>query len=568
MEHNLNASIEDQLKELQRANRKLTRENIHLKNAITQEKLAYTTVLNQQKASTFIQRERERYLALLLANSPSIILFLNQAGRVEFCTDYFIEMAGYSNPAAVLGHRLAEVLAPFMDDSTLEVLLSQTQHVTQTNLPLALDSSFHFANDNFDFAGLIVPMTDEAQTSNGVMLIFHDVTILKRSREEALVASQAKTNFLSNMSHEIRTPLNAITGLTSIGKRDSSLQGKNKAFAKIETASAHLLGIINDVLDISKIEAGKMELSPVDFDFVEMLSNAVSVISVRMDDKQQKFTLCIDPSIPHYLHGDDRCLAQVITNILSNASKFTAEHGEITLTATQVGVQDSKHILQISVKDSGIGMTETEQSKLFNIFQQAEADTSRKFGGSGLGLAISKHLLELMGGRIWVKSEKGNGSEFIFTVNLADPNTNKVVATDVECSMTYEADFTGKTVLVVDDIEINLEIASLLLAETNLQVDTAVGGRQAVHLFAQDPMRYDLIFMDMQMPEVDGLQATRMIRTLDIDRADCIPIIAMTANVFREDIEKCLAAGMNGHLGKPLDMSQVLKVLANYLSTQ
>ena len=562
------------LTQLERENRKLHREISHLKNAVVQEKLASTTVLNQHKASTFIQRERERYLALLLANSPSIILFLNNTNRIEFCTEYFIAKAGVANAAEVMGCTVTEALSRFLDAATHEQLLEHIRDVMRTNAPLTFDVRFTFDQDGTteDFAGLLVPMKDEQQHSNGIMLMFHDVTDLKRSREEALAASKAKSTFLSNMSHEIRTPMNAIIGMTSIGKREKDPQRKDYAFAKIENASTHLLGIINDVLDISKIESGKMELSPIVFGFTQMLDRVLSVVTLKMKDKRQHFSVTIDPAIPEKLFGDDQRLAQVVTNILSNATKFTPEDGPITLEATLVSLHSDACVIQVSVKDSGIGMSQQEQSKLFNIFQQAEAGTARKYGGSGLGLAISKRILELMGGEIWVESEKGKGSRFSFTVQLEIPkdiaataDARRGTALGIEEENGLGGDFSGKVVLLADDVEINLEIVAGLLEPTNLTIDTAKNGREAVNAFVANPERYDLILMDVQMPEMDGLQATEMIRALDAPQAATIPIIAMTANVFREDIEKCLNAGMNGHLGKPIVMQDVMKVLSHYL---
>lgn len=568
-------NIQAQLTGLERENRKLRREITHLKNAVSHEKLASTTLLNQQKASTFIQRERERYLALLLANSPSIILFLSTAGRIEFCTEYFVSKAGFSSAAQVQGYTLAEVLTNFLDAEALEKLLNASRDVAETNAPFDFDISFHFntADDTEDFAGLFVPMKDEQQHSNGMMLMLHDVTDLKRSREEALEASKAKSSFLSNMSHEIRTPMNAIIGMTSIGKREKDLQSKDSAFHKIENASTHLLGVINDILDISKIESGKMELSPIDFNFNRMLERVVSVISLKMQSKRQNFTITIDPQIPRTLFGDDQRLAQVVTNILSNATKFTPEDGLIAFHAELNNIQTDTCQIEMYVKDTGIGMTPSEQAKLFNIFQQAEAGTSRKYGGSGLGLAISKRILELMGGEIWVESEKGAGTCFYFTASFGlpvtsqvnDENDSNVGLTAVDENI-LNADFTGKTILVADDIDINLEIVIALLEPTNVTIDTANNGKEAVDAFLANPDRYNLILMDVQMPDIDGLQATQMIRALDTLQSKAIPIIAMTANVFKEDVEKCIAAGMNGHLGKPIDLNEVMKVLSKYLN--
>ncbi|MCL1994544.1 MAG: ATP-binding protein [Spirochaetes bacterium] len=575
-DENLEKKYQEQVRELQRENRILKREVSHLKQSLALEKSAYTTVLNEHRATTFLQRERERYLMLLLANSPSIILFVNQVGRIEFCTDYFVSVAKFAKITDVLGQPLADILSPFMEADSHEMLLEQARKAFLTNVPLSLDLSFYFSGDSLDFAGLIVPMNDEEQKSSGIMLLFHDVTSLKRSQEEAWAANTAKSTFLSNMSHEIRTPMNAIIGMTAVGKLEKTLSGKETALEKIEKAANFLLGIINDILDISKIESGKMELSLIDFDLEDMIDKVSSVSAIHIHNKKQLFFVNIDPEIPRRLHGDDQRLMQVITNLLSNATKFTHEEGEIVLSAKLLEPQgeDNKCTLQFSVKDSGIGMTQEEQLKLFTAFQQAESDISRKFGGSGLGLVISKSLLKMMGGQIWVKSEKGNGSEFIFVVPLsvaADSVADNVAASPTEESFTDasrqedDGGFSGQTVLVVDDIEINLEIAVALLESVNLKTITALSGKQAVDLFVENADSCDFILMDVQMPEIDGLQTTKMIRDLGFAKAASVPIIAMTANVFKDDIDKCFAAGMNGHLAKPIDMEKVVQMLLSFL---
>jgi len=565
--------MQSKLTQLERENRRLNREIDHMKHAIAQEKTAYTTILNQQKASTFIMRERERYLMLLLANSPSIILFLSQTGRVEFCTDYFVSRAGYKSAADVTGRPITEIFAPFVDDKSHAKMMELGRNVIQTNMPVSFDTRFSFKQDGTyeDFDGLIVPMNDEQNDSKGLMLLLHNTTDLIRSREEALAASKAKSSFLSNMSHEIRTPMNAIIGMTSIGKNEKTIDRMIYAFEKIETAGTHLLGVINDILDISKIEAGKMELSYINFSFTQMIDRVASVVKIKIQDKKQHFSLDADPDIPKILFGDDQRLAQVIANLLSNATKFTSEGGSIELAARLLDLQTDKCVIQVSVKDSGIGMSKEEQGKLFSAFQQAEAGTSRKFGGTGLGLVISKSILEMMDGDIRVESEPGKGSCFIFTASLGVPehiegidDARQVVKSPSDKTDDHKEDFSGRVILLVDDVEINLEIAMALLEPTNITIDTAIGGKESVDAFAASPGRYDLILMDMQMPGIDGLQATRMIRAMNTPEAAAIPIIAMTANVFKEDIQKCLDVGMNGHLGKPIEMNEVLKVLSCY----
>ena len=473
------------------------------------------------------------------------------------------------------GELLKKFLILFLLNNSLKKLLDRIKKVITTNTPCAFDIAFYFEQNSLaeEFAGLLVPMKDENEQSSGIMLMLQDITDIKRSREEALEASKAKSDFLSNMSHEIRTPVNAIIGMTVIGKQESNLERKDYALKKIESASIHLIGIINDILDISKIESGKMDLSNILFNFMEMLNRVMSVISLKIKDKNQHFSTEIDPLVPKILFGDDQHLAQVITNILSNATKFTPENGEIVFKVKLLNIQGNICTIKMCVQDSGIGISKENQKKLFKIFQQADAGTARKYGGSGLGLAISKRLLELMDGQIWVESEIGKGSRFFFTANLTIPEQvelpNNILKQGDNIfypeNIIKDVDFSGKVILVADDIDINLEIMLTLLEPTNITIVTAKNGKETVDIFAANPEYYDLILMDVQMPEIDGLQATEMIRNLSNIKALSIPIIAMTANVFKEDIKKCTDAGMNNHLGKPIVMKEVIDMLIKYL---
>ena len=383
-------------------------------------------------------------------------------------------------------------------------------------------------------------------------------------KEKAEKANRAKGDFLANMSHEIRTPMNAIIGMTKVGKTAAEQERKDYAFEKIEGASVHLLGVINDILDMSKLEAKKLELSPAVVDFREMIQKIASMFSFKVLEKNQKFTMHIDENIPVELFYDDQRLSQVITNLLSNAVKFTPENGTIDLSSYLVKKDDRVCDIRIEVKDTGIGISKEQQSKLFTLFEQAENDTTRKYGGTGLGLSISKNIIELMGGEISVASEIGKGSTFSFTVQVGIPQLKKH---DIPNEEIIEDSFDRFHILLVEDIDINIEIMLALLEPTNINIDYAKNGREAVDLISNNPERYDLIFMDLQMPVMDGYEATRQIRAINTRKAREIPIIAMTANVFREDIDMCIQAGMNDHLGKPLDFDEVLAVLRKYLKS-
>ena len=423
----------------------------------------------------------------------------------------------------------------------------------------------------------------QRQMHIGSIILFKDITQSKLLIEATKAESRYKSEFLSNMSHEIRTPMNAIIGMVNIGKSTEEIERKNYCFMKIDDASKHLLGVINDVLDMSKIESGKFELSPAIFDFDKTLSQVMDILKYRADEKKQELTMHIDKTIPRILVGDDLRLAQVITNLIGNSVKFTPEHGSISLDTQLVGEENGVCTIQVEVTDTGIGMSSEQQARLFQSFTQVGYDTSRKFGGTGLGLSISKKIIEMMGGNIYVNSEPGKGSSFIFTVQMCRSESEEQEYSGQVTDSEYpgQADqwtgetgtdntsiFDGYCILLAEDVEINREIVATLLEPTHLMIDCAENGAEAVSMFKASPEKYKMIYMDVQMPEMDGYEATRAIRALDVPQAKTIPIIAMTANVFREDIEKCLESGMNNQIGKPLNFDEVHAQLKQYLLHQ
>jgi signal transduction histidine kinase len=407
-------------------------------------------------------------------------------------------------------------------------------------------------------------------------MLRHDMTVeLEAALEKAQAASYAKTSFLSNMSHEIRTPMNAIIGMTAIAESTTNVERKDYAIGKIKDASAHLLGVINDVLDMSKIEADKLELHPVVFVFEDMLQKVVNIINFRVVEKHQTLTLNVDNEIPRLLMCDDQRLAQIITNLLSNAVKFTPEYGAVKLFAKLLKEEGNICEISFDITDTGIGITKEQQTRLFDPFEQAESSTTRNYGGTGLGLAISKNIVRQMGGSISVSSVVGEGSTFTFSVKAEKPPeasqelagiANRFDAADSPGGQVQSADcFKDCRILLAEDVEINREIVIALLEPTLLKIDCAENGAEALRLFSEAPDKYDMIFMDIQMPVMDGFEATRRIRALPVGGAESVPIIAMTANVFKEDIVACLESGMNAHVGKPLNFDEVVVLLRKYL---
>ncbi|WP_072696350.1 ATP-binding protein [Desulfovibrio litoralis] len=390
------------------------------------------------------------------------------------------------------------------------------------------------------------------------------VVQLKNMIYMAEAATRAKSDFLARMSHEIRTPMNAILGMTYIALQNNPNLTQRNSLLKIQTAAQNLLGIINDILDFSKIEANKMELELTTFSLSGMLKSIYDLLDLKASDKKIDLVFSLDEKVPDIVVGDSLRLSQVCINLCNNAIKFT-ENGSVTLHVIQVKEENQKVTLQFSVSDTGIGMQADSLEHIFEAFTQEDGSTTRRFGGTGLGLAISKLLVELMHGKIWVDSTVGVGSTFYFTVILefkenAEPLEQVKVCTDEsECILIEQA-----RILLVEDNEVNQEIASELLhGLINIYPDVANNGAEAVELCREK--EFDLVLMDIQMPIMDGLEATQNIRALEVPWAKKMPIIAMTANAMSGDRDKSLLAGMNNHITKPINVSELQSVLMTWL---
>ncbi len=531
--------------------------------------------------------------------------------------------------------------------------------------------------------------------------LFEKDSQIMAAKEEALASTKAKSEFLSRMSHEIRTPMNAIIGMTKIAKRTAEMSKIQYCLEKVDHTAKQLMDIINNVLDMSRIEANKFEIASHEFDFESMLQRVFNIIQPKVDEKRQKFVFECKEIFTRALISDELRLSRVLINLLDNATKFTPEYGILSLKIGQSPLDDDHSTIHVEVKDTGIGMSPEEQGRLFTMFGQADDGLTRRFGGTGLGLAVCKKIVNLMDGDIQVESEPDQGSRFSFSINVgwggkimrplphsaAHEDLRILVVDDAEDVLEYLSnilesfslkndcasngeqalemvssalqngrpydlifidwnmpdltggqtakeikrimdndiilvtisaldwseiedsaktlgianflpkpilpsallnmimrltsrtfvqgssgapdglpDWSGKNILLAEDMELNREVAVTVLEGTGISIDSAGDGLEAVELFRRQGEKYHLILMDVQMPRVDGLTATKTIRASGLPNALDIPIIAMTANAFREDVQACLDAGMNGHITKPVDVDELIRLLSMYLN--
>ena len=409
----------------------------------------------------------------------------------------------------------------------------------------------------------ICSKVSQGESQSGAVIVISDSTELVKAKDNALLASKAKSEFLSRVSHELRTPLNAIMSLAKLGLNDKELDVSLERFDKIVSSSGHLSNIINDVLEMSRMESGKTEIRYAPMDIDALVNECTSMLQLRAKENNNELTTFVDSKIPALVIGDEFRIKQILINLLSNSSKFT-ENGTISMVATCLKSSKDECTVRFSVTDTGIGMSEDFLKKIFTPFEQEDSFLSRRYEGSGLGLSISNNLVGLMGGKMTVTSELRHGSRFVFTLTfkIASGENNELNETeDIEDE---NLSIEGKRLLVVDDVEINRAIVIELLSGNNLIIEEAADGEEALAKYLNSEIGYyDCILMDIQMPKMDGYKTTKAIRETNRDDNN-VPVVAMTANALKEDIEHTYECGMNDHLAKPIDFDLCIKTVKKY----
>lgn len=521
-----------------------------------------TQALEQLHAREAELRRTSQTLQTLIDSSPLAILTLDEEGRLTLWNPACEKMFGWK-ASDVMGQPV-----PFVPEENRAEANRFIEHILSTREPVFRDADRLCKNGEWiRTSTAAMPLIDENNKVIGLMAVLSDITHQERARvelerakekaelsnKELSALTRAKSDFVANISHEIRTPINGVIGMTTL-LLDTQLNSEQQQFAEyIKTSANTLLELINDVLDFSKMEAGKTVLEHIEFDLERVLTDVERTVYFAVKSKDLAYSSVLSKNVPRGWMGDPTRVRQILLNLVSNAVKFT-QVGEVSVDAACTATG-----LKISVRDSGVGIAPEHLGSLFESFSQADSSTTRRFGGTGLGLSISKHLVTMMGGEIGVESTPGQGSTFWFTIPLRTAVAPTTPAADV-AAVAKPASLSGLRVLVAEDNPVNKIIAVKMLSKLGHTAVAVSNGREALGRVQAES--FDLILMDCQMPEMDGFEATGKIRALALPSLNALPIIALTANAMTGDRERCLAAGMNDYVSKPMDVSQLSAAIA------
>ncbi len=519
----------------------------------------------ENKLHTFIEKYRKYELAI--DNNPLAIIFCDANGNVEYINETFIKQSGYDYND-ILGKSISILKSGFHD----KIFFEQIHQTITKGLTWQGEILNKRKNGQLYWVQtIIMPIRSDKGDIINYLYIYEDIEkkkemekLLTTARIKAEQANQAKTEFLATMSHEIRNPMNAIIGNIELLAATNTDKEQKKLIKRLSSSSESLLFVINDILDISKIEAGQLEIEERPFDFHEMIDTLIDSLQSKARKKNlelKKETHNIPEKIK--IIGDQHRLNQILLNLLNNAVKFT-EYGHVNLKCSgQIMPELNKININFSVEDTGIGISEDKLDSIFEKFKQEDSSVSRKYGGTGLGLSISKKLVALMGGDLLVESKKNFGSRFYFTLAFEIDRKNEKFNTDSNISSALKNPhlFEGKVFLVVDDLEFNVELAANLLKNWGAQVLKAANGKEAIEKIKKNP-RTDVILMDLRMPETDGLEATRILREqYDFKKT----IIGLTGEILKEKLNECFKAGMDGYITKPFKKKEFLESILKFI---
>ncbi|MDR3153545.1 MAG: response regulator [Deltaproteobacteria bacterium] len=574
-------NLELELRRQRRETKTIIRQYTFLQELMQRTKAATAGNMNLSAVLAAERSTKEIFFNLVMQNSQNIILVFDGRNRLLYCTNFFLQLADLSHSGLVIGRTLREIFRRYINEpdlTSLEQIFFQAVHNKQL-IKYSTVIPFKRSDRPRTYSINVTPLMDTDVTLSGTLLLFHDQTDVLQARQ-AEEANRAKSVFLANMSHEIRTPLNTIMGLSDV-ELQNDLPAKTQAnLEKIYSAGANLLSIINDILDISKVESGKFQLLVAPYSFPSLISDAINLNASRIASKSIALELDIDPDTPVTLKGDEVRIKQILNNILSNAFKYT-DRGVVRLKSSVTRSPDNRScFLTFSVSDTGRGIRAKDLDRIFGNYVQLDRRANRYIEGTGLGLSITKTLVELMNGTISVQSEYGKGSTFTASVlqEIMDPSpigpqtvenikSFRFTENKLTQSKTLSRSYMpyGK-VLLVDDVAPNLDVAKALMEPYGLITHCATSGEEAVGLVRAAKVRYDVIFMDQMMPRMDGLEAARIIRNeIGTEYARTVPIIALTANALVGIEDMFIKNGFQGFISKPIDVLRLDAVLNQWI---
>ncbi|MDR0888267.1 MAG: response regulator [Coriobacteriales bacterium] len=556
-------------------------------NKLLNDRLARIDSLSSSRDSLarMLQGEQARqssFMNMLLDYASDIIVLLDNRLRVAFCSKRFLDLLGLKSSTQLEGRKIGELRDLLESRELAEGILSKAREALHTKSTVSTNMSARPGHGPYKGKKLEINVTirvvhDSDNKISGVIMIGHDITDINEAKLQAELANRTKTEFLANISHELRTPLNAVNGLAELELHKDLPKDTLSNLEKIYGSGVTLLNIINDILDISKIDSGKFVLTPTDYDIASVISDTVSMNIVRIGSKPIKLQLQIDPDLPHRLYGDELRVKQIMNNLLSNAIKYTPE-GTVTLSLSVKRMEKDCWLFG-SVQDTGIGIRREDMPNLFAEYQRFDTGKNRKIEGTGLGLHLTKQLVNMMDGVIHVASKYGEGSTFSFKVRQAvidDEPIGEKLANDLQgfkmfddpshrITMIDYVPMEFANILLVDDVVTNLDVAKGMLEPYKATVHSVTSGQQAIDRVLNSHTKYDIILMDHMMPRMDGIEATQKIRAIGTEYARNVPIVALTANAVTGIKELFLDNGCQDFLTKPIEVEELDRVMHTWV---